>query len=133
RLLQLIGLCFIVLITTQVSAHANLVRSEPPANASLDEPPEAIHIWFTEPLELSYSRINLLDANGDSIELPPGEINPADAKQLSVSLPALSNGIYTVSWRVVSAADGHPTEGSFAFGVGVLVNRPTANAEINET
>jgi copper transport protein len=28
-------------------------------------------------------------------------------------------GTYTVSWRTVSAVDGHPTAGTFAFGVGV--------------
>ncbi len=133
RLFQLMGLGCIVLIATQVSAHANLVRSDPAANVSLDEPPEAIHIWFTEPLEPNYSRIHLLDTNGDPIELPPSEVDPTDAKQLSVSLPDLPDGIYTVSWRVVSAADGHPTEGSFAFGVGVLVNDAVASAEINET
>jgi copper transport protein len=31
----------------------------------------------------------------------------------------LDDGVYTVSWRVVSKVDGHLTSGAFAFGVGV--------------
>jgi len=35
-----------------------------------------------------------------------------------VSLPALPATAYVVHWQVVSAADGHPSQGEFAFGVG---------------
>jgi copper transport protein len=38
---------------------------------------------------------------------------------LTVPLKHLPNGVYTVTWRTVSAVDGHSAAGSFAFGVGV--------------
>ena len=45
-------------------------------------------------------------------------MDPANPERMTVSLPALENGVYTVSWTAVSATDGHQTEGSFSFGVG---------------
>ena len=36
-----------------------------------------------------------------------------------VSLPALPQGAYTVEWGSVSAEDGDPETGTFAFGVGM--------------
>jgi len=41
-----------------------------------------------------------------------------DRRTLSVSLPELKEGIYTVSWKVFSAVDGHYTQGSYPLGVG---------------
>ena len=35
-------------------------------------------------------------------------------------LRPLERGVYIVNWRVVSAVDGHPTSGSYAFGIGVV-------------
>jgi copper transport protein len=37
---------------------------------------------------------------------------------MTVSLHSLSDGVYTVTWKAVSATDGHQTEGTFPFGVG---------------
>ena len=37
---------------------------------------------------------------------------------LTVSLRSLPDGIYTVSWKALSATDGHVTLGSFPFAVG---------------
>lgn len=133
KLLQLVGICLILWTAAPLSAHANLVRSEPSASAALDAAPEIIRIWFTEPLEPDYSRITLLDASGSPVELPPSEVDTADPKLLSVVVPALPDGLYTVSWRVVSSADGHPTEGSFAFGINVAVSAAPVTLTINET
>lgn len=40
-----------------------------------------------------------------------------DPLTLEVPLRRLGKGVYTVSWKVISAVDGHLTEGTFAFGV----------------
>jgi copper transport protein len=44
---------------------------------------------------------------------------PGERGAIAVAVPPLGRGVYTVSWRVVSAADGHATAGAFVFGVGV--------------
>ncbi|MBC8100047.1 MAG: copper resistance protein CopC/CopD, partial [Armatimonadetes bacterium] len=109
-----------------LQAHANLQRSAPAANTSLSSAPDAIRLWFTEPIEPQFSRITLRDSTGALLTTPAATVDAADAHQLILVPGALSDGLYTVVWRVVSAADGHPTEGSFAFGVNVSVNAPTS-------
>ena len=41
-----------------------------------------------------------------------------------VSLPALRDGIYTVSWSAVSSEDGAMQSGAFTFGVGISPESP---------
>lgn len=104
-----------------VSAHANLVRSEPAANTILAEPPLEIRLWFTEPLEPQFSKITLRDQSGNIINAPPSTVDPTDAFQMALAVPGnLPDGIYTVVWRTLSAADGHPSLGSFAIGIGAV-------------
>src|SRR4029453_5602707 len=47
----------------------------------------------------------------------------------AVGLGDLADGTYTVSWRVVSRDDGHVTDGSVAFGVGVPAPSATPQAQ----
>lgn len=99
------------------AAHALLTGSSPADGVSLDEPPERVVLELTEPPEPGLSRIDVLDASGTSYAVgPPTRI---DEDRLSVDLEGLTEGVYTVSWRVVSVVDGHLTGGAFAFGVGV--------------
>ena len=44
---------------------------------------------------------------------------------LSVPVGPLPDGVYTVAWRTVSAADGHTAAGSFAFSVGASAPVPS--------
>lgn len=127
----------VLLIPLRVFAHANLEQSSPAANASLTATPSEIRLWFTEPLEPAFSRITLRDRTGTVVETAASLIDPVDAYQMVLPLDALPDGLYTVAWRVISAADGHPTEGSFAFGINEAmtpVSSPKASAtEIDET
>jgi copper transport protein len=97
------------------SAHAELESSTPAANASLKTAPTEVSMTFTEPVDPSSASVELLGENQQPI---PGVGQPQtsdDAKTLTVGLPDLDAGIYTVSWRVTSASDGHVTAGIFAF------------------
>jgi copper transport protein len=99
-------------------AHANLRSSDPAAEATLTTPPQAVTLTFTEPPEPSLAQIHVLDTSGNSVDSGPPQTVPGDSRSLRVRVKALSRGVYTVTWRVVSAADGHATAGAFAFGVG---------------
>ena len=126
----------IVLLLTlgvrSVDAHANLSRSDPPANASLAQSPDESRLWFTEPLEPEFSRFALRDSDGNVVNTPRSQIYSTDPTQLFMTPGALPDGLFTVDWRVVST-DGHSTEGSFAFGVRVSVTPSTALPIIDET
>ncbi|NWF71224.1 MAG: copper chaperone PCu(A)C [Chloroflexi bacterium] len=126
KLVFSVGLLLLAIQVPFVSAHANLSRSDPAANASLDTAPVEIRLWFTEPLEAEFSRFMLIDSSGAVIETPESQLDPTDPTQLFMRPGELAQGLYTVSWRVLST-DGHTTEGSFAFGIGVAVT-PTATA-----
>jgi copper transport protein len=96
-------------------AHSSLVRSDPTPNAILLEAPSVIHLWFSEPMEGQFSRAQLFDSEGQPISAS-SQLD-SSAKRLSLTPPALTDGLYHVSWRAVSTSDGHATQGSFAFAV----------------
>ena len=105
------------------SAHALLVRSTPAANAVLAQPPVQVEIFFSEPLEEQLSSIRVFDSNNLSVDAGDVRVDPADPTRLTVTLHSISDGVYTVTWKVVSSIDGHQTTGSFPFAIG------NANAE----
>jgi copper transport protein len=102
----------------RVAAHAYLDRSEPEANSVTPEAPAEVRLWFTEPLEPDFSRAELYDANGDRVDTEPSRVT-SDPYQMVLPLPSgLPNGTYTVQWRNISAADGHPQSGFMPFTIG---------------
>jgi copper transport protein len=102
--------------------HAFLERSDPAANTVVPEVPIEVRLWFTEPLEPAYSRAELFDAQGRKIATEPSRLGE-DRRELVLPLPPeLPRGTYTVQWRNVSAADGHPQAGFFSFTVGTLAD-----------
>jgi hypothetical protein len=77
-----------------------------------------MRLEFGESVSLDFSTIQVYDRartpqKVGALGQPSGESNV-----IKTSLPdALAPGVYTVVWRVISAADGHVTAGSFAFRV----------------
>ena len=100
-------------------AHALPVSSEPGDGAQLESAPNEVVISFTEPPELSVSRVDVFDADGETHPVGDLAAAPGDDRSLVIPVESLPEGAYTVSWRVVSKVDGHPTAGAFSFGIGV--------------
>lgn len=98
--------------------HAQLVASSPGAGEVLDEPPSRLVLVFSEPLEGGFTAADVTDAAGRRIAGDAGAVDPSDPHQLLVDLPPLADGVYTVSWRSLSSADGHTASGFFSFAVG---------------
>lgn len=110
----------------EVSAHANLVSSEPAANSELDEAPDRIIIRFTEPIEPSLSNIQVLDATGQRVDEDNSVVDDLNPLVMSVGVGDIPNGTFTVAWTNVSTVDGHRVRGSFIFAVG----QPLADAPL---
>jgi len=119
-------------LVRRASAHAFLLRSDPAANAILAESPPAMHLWFNEVISPQFSQAQLLDGNGRSLPVTV-TADPDDATLLIVNFPLLDDGVYSVRWNVLSAADGHPTQGLVVFGVGEGADLGTATAVAQET
>ena len=106
----------LTLLPTSALAHAVLVKAVPPQRATLAESPPRVELWFNERLEPAYSRASVTDEAGAQVDLRDVVVSREDPKRLSVSLPALGPGRYTVRFRVLSV-DGHVVESSLTFTV----------------
>lgn len=109
-------------------AHAAFVRADPPPNSVLPEHVHEVTIWFSEPLEPQFSEIQVLDTQGKRRDSGNSHILEDDDQAMSVSLPTLPDGTYTVAWRNVSTVDGHTLRGSYIFSFGQAMSGATAEA-----
>jgi copper transport protein len=117
-LLCLICLGLVVCCINGVQAHAFLIRSDPADNSVLEEAPQAARLWFSEALIPGLSSAHILDLDGNQIEIDSIQVDPSDPKLMTLGLPQLEQGVYTVSWEVSSAFDGHASRGYFVFRIG---------------
>src|SRR5512145_357628 len=128
RLVRLLAGGLVVLLAhASAWAHAVPTTMRPAANAVLPQPPQEIRIRFSERLEARASSLQVFDAHGSRLGHETAVVAPTDPWLYHLALPAIEAGVYTVSWRVMSADDGHVTEGTYIFAVG-----ETTNAESHE-
>lgn len=102
----------------RASAHANQVRSSPAPDSELEQSPDRIIVWFSEPIEAGLSEIRVLDGFARQVDNNDSALSTTQSTAMVVTLPPLENGTYTVVWRNVSTVDGHRVVGSFRFAVG---------------
>ena len=105
--------------TGSVSAHANLDRAEPAPDSTLPTAPSVVRIWFTEPVVANASAIEVLDSTGRRVDTGNSRVDLTNPMLMTVGLPALPDGTYTVAWHNTSSADGHPLRSTYAFTVGL--------------
>src|SRR5215213_1862694 len=114
--LGVVGL-LLTLTVSQAFGHALYVRSEPASGARF-VPPGQIQVWFTEAVEPDFGKIEVLDSTRNRVDLDDTHAVPGDPKSLIVSVGQVPDGTYTVSWKALSAVDGHVTQGLFPLVVG---------------
>lgn len=121
----------VVALPASAAAHAALQHSTPHGSSTLQRAPSSVRLDFNEPVEASFGAVRVYDARGARVDT--GKLGYA-AGQRSVTVgvrDGLGRGIYTATYRVVSA-DGHPVSGGFAFGVGLQVRAGSATPEVAE-
>lgn len=128
----------VVLVATAVTAlpsysHASVLRSDPADNAVLDTPPEQVRIWFTEPVAVDFSTFRMIDIQGQTVKLEGIQADPDDHKIITLLLPELASGVYSIHWNVLSEADGHDTQGVLAFGIGSDADISAAQSVTTDT
>lgn len=97
-------------------AHAFLDHAEPKVGSTAISSPTAIHIWFTQELEPAFCIIEVRNVEGNEMDKKDTHLDGKDKTLLSVSVPSLPDGKYTVTWHVTSV-DTHRTQGHFEFTV----------------
>jgi len=121
---------FVVAAAAPADAHALLLRSEPAGNATLKTSPPVVRLHYSEPVEVQFGAVRLVDANNKLVA--SGPLRLADgSREVDLPVRPVEDGTYSLLWQVVSA-DGHPTHGFFTFYVGapsaisaLPVNGPT--------
>ncbi len=118
---------FLALSTSRSTyAHAALVRTDPPDSTVLAEAPSQIRLWYNEPISVSFSTFQVLDLEGQPVELTSIHLDELDPQLVILELPEIEDGVYSIHWHVLSAADGHDTQGYVVFGVGSSADLNTA-------
>ncbi|WP_109481294.1 copper resistance protein CopC [Paraburkholderia sp. C35] len=96
-------------------AHVFPRNQVPGAGASVASPPE-VRIVFDGPLEPAFSSLTVTDAGEKQVNTARSAVDAQDHDAISLALPALQSGRYTVHWVAV-ASDGHRTHGDYSFEV----------------
>ena len=122
RMLTRVALGLGLLLLTQADvagAHPVLRRSIPAAAETLTIPPRLLRLSFSEPVELRFSKIQLIDARGTTVALDPLATIPDSQGTIVATLDRrLGNGSYLVRWQV-AGADAHVVRGEFRFVVNI--------------
>jgi methionine-rich copper-binding protein CopC len=118
RLVALMGLsaAWLLLSCVPALAHARLLKEEPADGAALTESPDRVALRFSEPVDAEFSPLEVRDSDGNRVDKDNARVDPDDARVLVVDLEELTEGSYTVEWRVTSI-DGHVVEGRYEFVV----------------
>jgi copper transport protein len=104
--------------------HAFVLSSNPSSSQSLAQSPQQVNVFFSEPVDLRFSHLKVLDSNGKEVDKGDVHHLQNDESTLTVSVPSLKDGTYTVSTNVLSQTDGHVTDNAFVFGIGEAVVVP---------
>ncbi len=108
-----------MLAPAAAQAHAVLTHSTPHRGATVAEAPPRVELDFNEPVEAGFGSVRVFDSSGDRVDR--GDVLHPKGHQRTVGVavsPGLGRGVYTATYRVISA-DGHPVSGGFSFGIGV--------------
>jgi copper resistance protein C len=110
KILSLLSGPVLAMIAVTASAHAHLQKSNPADNSVITASPTHLVLSFSEAARLTALSIQK-DNEAERKLQPP---STAAAQQISVPLPPLAPGAYSVSWHVLSD-DGHVMSGTLHF------------------
>ncbi|AZN42859.1 copper resistance CopC/CopD family protein [Paenibacillus albus] len=112
-----IWMCLMLLsMPGAAAAHAELERTVPEPNAKYEQSPAAVELSFNESIEPEVGAIKVLDSKSRPVT-DKAPTASKDGQSLTLPLPKLTEGVYTVSYAVISE-DGHPISGSYVFVIG---------------
>ena len=103
-----------------VSAHPFTDETIPNLSSNAPTGVSEVIVFFSEPVEIEFSVIKVLDSNGNQIDNKDTNYYE-DEKSLIVTTEPLEDGVYTFTTKVLSKVDGHRVPGAFWFAVGGVV------------
>ncbi|KAK47033.1 copper resistance protein CopC [Caballeronia jiangsuensis] len=112
----LVATLAIAFAPTIAFAHGKLESAEPSVNGTVSTAPDLLRLTFNEDLEPAFSTIKVADAKGAAIGDEKAKIDPANKRVLTLAVPKLAAGTYSVQWAVMTG-DSHKAKGTYKFSV----------------
>ncbi len=107
---------FLLTASPPATAHAEFLTSTPAPYDIWNIAPTAVTITVSEAVQPGSPEITVTNGNGTRVDVGPAAVSPTDPTMFSVRLASgIGPSVYTVTWSVVSADDGHFTAGTFYF------------------
>ncbi len=107
----------LVALAAPAWAHAILKNTDPPKDGVVAVSPAQLSLTYNENVEVSFGAIRVYTCAGKRLTTGAPRHATTSDHTVVLSLPKLSDGVYLVSWRVISA-DSHPVNGTYSFRVG---------------
>ncbi len=119
----LAALAFLLSGVGVAAAHTSLVGSDPGNGATVAFPVTAVVLNFSEEINPAFADVAVTSADGRDWVSGSARV---EGPRLTVALgpDRLTDGLYTVGYRVVSA-DGHPVSGSYIFTIASVHEQPS--------
>lgn len=109
------GAAALLASASPVFAHADVVRSSPAANATI-EAPKQVTLTFSEKIVPAFSKLEIAMV-GHDMKVPVKTQVSADGKTLiGVPQGGFMKGSYTINWSA-AGSDGHRMKGAIPFKV----------------
>jgi len=116
------GLLILLLVFSSISipiayAHPFTEETIPSLVSNAPTGTSEVIIFFSEPVDINFSEIKVLDNNGNQIDNKDTNYFENELS-LIVTTPPLEDGVYTVTTKVLSKVDGHLVPDAFLFAIG---------------
>ncbi|MFB5606880.1 MAG: CopD family protein [Candidatus Nitrosomaritimum yanchengensis] len=118
--LFIISLIILSISIPYASAHPFTEETNPSSAVNAPVGITEVTVIYSEPIELDFSSLKVLDSNGDQIDNKDSQYFQGE-NSLIVTTPPLESGVYTVTSKVLSKVDGHLVDDAFIFGVGNVI------------
>lgn len=102
--------------SSNVMAHAIMVKAQPEPDATVAQSPKQIDVWFNDKVGSEYKALAVIDSAGKRVDNKDLVQETFDPSHLYVSVGDLPPDTYTVRYRVVSM-DTHIVTGKFKFTI----------------
>jgi methionine-rich copper-binding protein CopC len=101
------------------AGHAKLLRAEPAPGSTVTTAPRIVRAWFNDELDPRHSTLTVTDRRGRRVDDGKGgvDLDDLDRKSMLARLRPIGPGVYTVTWKAVSADDRYVARGAFRFTV----------------
>src|SRR3970040_3209862 len=112
----IISLLILSISIPYAAAHPFTMETSPNSASNAQIGITEIIVHFSEPIEIDFSSLKVLDSNGEKIDNKDSKYFDGD-DSLIVTTPPLEDGVYTVTSKVLSKIDGHLVDDAFIFAV----------------